>query len=239
MCSISSKSMFFLGIFCICAFSLLITYIYLMKIPTTMFISHSFTTVRGRRDFDGQNQLVCLLDAQKAFEKLNVSWFITFGSALFYHRNGSFNTDDIDTGIFYEDFIPAADKIVATFSSYRFRCLSTYGTVHHGQEWTFMCPSVNVKLDIFVFYPPLKSDPTSPTITWWSASYNGECNKKRFKKCRWQFSSFVPETLNISNISFSIVPESFLVEQYGKNWTKPIAYTYHDSISFLPNLIKE
>ena len=185
------------------------------------------------------DQLQCLLQANQVFQTINVSWFITFGSALFYHRNRSFDTDDVDTGVFIHDLIPRADRLVPAFSTRGFTLRSIYGSLNDGQEWTFLCPSSNLRFDIFIFYPPLPSDPPSSYFAWWTSSYGNLCNMKRFKKCRWQFSHFTLETIVIEQTSFLICPQSFLVEQYGMNWTIPEAYTYAESLRFLTNMIKE
>jgi hypothetical protein len=182
----------------------------------------------------------CLLDADKMLASLSLPWFITFGTALNYHRSKRFVSPDIDTGVFIDDLVQVNltdAQLLGKFRQYGFRILSQYGRREHGQEWTLTCPRSAVRFDIFVFYP---SDPkANETFAWWTASYNGLCNKMRFGKCRWRFSQFRLDTFQLRNKQFHIVPTSFLVEQYGPQWTVPKDYDYFNSLTFLPNLIKE
>ena len=184
-------------------------------------------------------RLTCLLQAHQVFNSLNASWFLTFGTALFYHRDKNFDSDDIDSGMFYDEFLPLADRIESTFYSFGFSLSSRYGSTEDGREWTFICPKSSTRFDIFIFYPPLKTDQNSSSFVWWCASYNGACNSKKYKKCRWKFSSFELEQITITNRSFSIIPKSFLLEQYGNDWKIRKPYDYFDSLNFLPNLIRE
>ena len=239
MYSVSRKYKRYAILLYICMLFFITKYISSTLFPCTTIIPALPAILRRQPLFNDEGQLRCLLMAQEVFRELGVPWFITFGSALFYHRDKTFNTDDIDTGIFYENLLPVADRIQSTFLAHQFVSVSAYGSLHDGQEWTFMCPSANIKLDVFVFYDPLGTDPVSPSFAWWSASYNGACNRKRYRKYRWQFSPFTLETVTLRNTSFSIVPVKFLVEQYGENWMTPIDYNYFDSIGCLPNLIDE
>lgn len=202
-------------------------------IPTFIFMNFHHQSSHG------QDQLTCFLNAQQAYQALNVSWFITFGSALFYHRNQSFNTHDVDTGIFIHDLMPIADRLVETFTTDGFRLESTYGSLNNGQEWTFQCPSSKIKFDIFVFYPPLPSDPKSSSFVWWTSMYDGVCNRKRYHKCRLQFSSIELEEITINGTLFRLVPRKFLVEHYGQSWITPMHYDYYESMQFLYNIIDE
>ena len=235
----SSKCALFIVISSVGTLNLVMICLYSINVPWQTNIQSFITTSVVTHIFLDQPPLRCLFEGYQIFHKLNVSWFITFGSALFFHRTKDFNTNDVDTGIFYDDLLPVADQLVSTFGASGFRRLSTYGSLHDGHEWTFKCPSTNTHLDIFVFYPPLLSDPKSASFAWWSASYNGICGRKRYRKCRWQFSSFTPEQMEINNMSFLVAPQKFLVEQYGTSWTVPRAYGYHESLSFPPNLINE
>ena len=189
----------------------------------------------------GQSHLQCLLDAQQTFRTLNTSWFITFGSALFYHRNKSFDTHDVDTGMFFHDLKSiGVNRLISVFKAHGFKYKSSYGTLENGQELTFRCPSSNRNIDIFTFYQPLPKDPISPSFVWWTAMYGGqECSKKLYHKCRLRFSSIELEEIVTANTSFRIVPIKFLVEHYGENWTIPIHYTYSKSMPFLYNIIDE
>lgn len=184
-------------------------------------------------------QLVCIFDADRAFQKLNVSWFITFGSALFYHRNKSFDTSDIDTGLFYNDAVPVSNRLVTAFTAQGFKLKTNYGSINDGQEWQFRCPISNIQFDVFVFYPPLPADPKPSTFLWWTSSYHGKCDKMRYKKCRFKFSSITPEEVIIQNRSFLMSPRSFLVEQYGADWTTPKSYSYYQLLDIATNIIPE
>ena len=184
-------------------------------------------------------QFTCLFHAHRAFDDLRVPWFITFGSALSYHRNRSFNTDDIDTGIFFHDTMSIGDRLVDSFERHGFRLVSSYGSLIDGGEWIFRCPSIFIKLDIFIFYPPLPTDSNSSSFRWWVASYNGLCNHIRYKKCRFKFSSFTLENITLRDTFFLISPQSLLIDQYGTDWKTPKTLTYFESLHVVPNLIKE
>lgn len=182
----------------------------------------------------------CLLNAHDAFKTLNVSWFITFGSALFYHRGKAFDSRDVDTALFYHDLLPVADRLVDSFRDHGFHLLSSFGSLEHGKEWTFRCPWTFMKMDIFIFYPPLRNDSASSSFAWWTATYGGEeCDRKRYKKCRLQFSSIELEEIMVDNKTFRIVPIKSIIEHYGESWKTPISYNYYESMPFLHNIINE
>lgn len=220
-------------------FFLLLTFLQSMDLPWKNFFPTFVFMNLHHHLSNGQDQLTCFLNAQQAYQVLNVSSFITFGSALFYHRNQSFNTHDVDTGIFIHDLLPIADRLVESFETHGFRLQSTYGSLDDGQEWTFKCPSSKIKFDIFVFYPPLPSDPKSSSFVWWTSMYDGICNRKRYHKCRLQFSSIELEEIIINSTLFRLVPRKFLVEHYGPSWTTPMDYEYYESMHFLYNIIDE
>ena len=189
---------------------------------------------------NGPDQLHCFHDVHRAFQALNASWFVTFGSALFYHRNRSFNTHDIDTGMFIHDLMPISDRLMASFEAHGFRLESSFGRLDDGQEWAFRCPSSRIRVDIFIFYPPLPSDPKISSFVWWTSMHGGdECDRKRYQKCRLRFSSIQLEQVIINSTTFRFVPTKFIVEHYGQSWTEPIHYDYYHSMKFLYNIIDE
>lgn len=199
----------------------------------------TFFRKQPRRIYSNEEYVECMVQIHQAFQTLNVSWFIGFGTALSYHRDNTFQASDIDTGIFYDDLFPVADRVGPTFSQHGFIIISTFGTLDHGQQWQFRCPLFDITMDIFVFYPPLPSDPKSSSFQWWAATYLESCDLKRYQKCRWKFSSFINEKIFVKNISFQIVPTSFLLDQYGSDWRIHKHFTYAESIKILPNLIDE
>ncbi|UJR07354.1 hypothetical protein I4U23_011640 [Adineta vaga] len=182
----------------------------------------------------------CLLDAQKTFSNLSLPWFLAFGTALMYYRSNHFISDDIDIGIFIDDlqFNNITDKkFLSTIRQHGFQLLVNYGNRSHGQGWTLACPRSKLHFGIFVFYHAnlLQNE----TFTWWTASYNGRCNKMKYRKCCWWFSDFQPMIFQMYKQYFRIAPKQFLVEQYGPDWMIPKRYGYHESLKFLPNLINE
>lgn len=228
-----------------CAFVLLLIFLVISSIAI-VFVPQWFNIVESTswkiapRKSLNESNLICLIEARNLFSKLNVRWFITYGSALFFHRDRSFETDDIDTGILSEDLFLVADRIEKTFVENGFSLISRYGTTEFGREWTFSCPQSLSHLDIFVFYPPLEADRNSSIkFSRWCASYNGICNSNRFRLCRFHFSSIALESFRIENRSFNIVDRTFLAEAYGASWRKHFKYDYFESLTFIPNLIHE
>jgi hypothetical protein len=194
----------------------------------------------ARQDPPADNFTYCLLDAQRVFSNLSLSWFLAFGTALMYYRSNNFVSDDIDIGIFIDDLKEtniSDTKIVSTVRKYGFKLLFTYGNMTHGQAWTFECPRFKMHFDIFVFYHANLTN--NETFSWWAASYNGLCNKLRYHKCRWWFSDFKPNTFKMYGQQFHIAPKQFILEQYGPQYMIPRKYGYFESLKFLPNLIDE
>lgn len=182
----------------------------------------------------------CLIDIDRALKKTSLEWFIAFGNALVYHRSKSFVSEDIDIGIFYEDFASknlSASMFVSTLRNFSFVPLIDYGNLSDGQEWNFQCPFSSVHLGVFLFYRLEEEKHEKPSF--WVASYNGRCSQMKRKKCRWKFSNFVPETIFIEENQFRIAPKKFLVEKYGELWTVPKKYSYFESIYLAKNLIEE
>ena len=182
----------------------------------------------------------CLLEAHRALANLSLPWFLAFGTALMYYRSNNFVSGDIDIGIFIDDLKrtnTTDTKFVLTIRNYDFKLLVTYGNMTHGQGWTLRCPRSKVRFGVFVFY---HADPIeNKTFAWWTASYNGLCNNMRYRKCRWWFSDFKPDTFKMYGQLFYIAPKQFLIEQYGNQWMSPRKYGYFESLKFLPNLIDE
>ncbi|CAF3116838.1 unnamed protein product [Rotaria socialis] len=183
----------------------------------------------------------CLVSVHQALDSLAIPWFLTFGSALMYWRSNNFLSNDMDIGIFYRDLKARNfnDKIfVSTMKEkFNFTLRNHYGEMNHGKEWSFACPKSNVPIDVFVFYPFMESKTKSSA--YWSATYNGLCNKMKYKKCRWKFRKFNLVSFEMLNKTFSIVPIEFIVERYGENYRKPKQYGYFESLNILPNLIEE
>ena len=202
---------------------------------TRIFIAASNRSKPPRDQFT-----ICLLDAHTAFEQLSLPWFLAFGTALMYHRSNNFVSDDIDIGIFIDDFTSSnisSDMLLSTVRQHGFKLLHTYGNMSHGQGWTLACPRSQLHFGIFVFY---RANPVNnETFAWWTASYNGPCSRMRYRKCRWWFSDFAPERLTMYERHFRVAPVPFLVEQYGTEWMSPRQYGYFESLAFLPNLIDE
>ncbi|CAF0888188.1 unnamed protein product [Didymodactylos carnosus] len=172
------------------------------------------------------------------FPNLSVNWFLAFGTALMWHREKSFVSDDIDIGIFIDDLTHdnKSSKIIPTMKRFNFKLLYIYGKIDHGQGWTFTCPVSNIYFGIFVFYP----ERINETDTWWCASYNGRCNKLRYKKCRWRFQPFQLEQITLYEHTFQIVPISFIEEKYqGQKWKIPKKYGYAESLNLSSNLVIE
>jgi hypothetical protein len=82
-----------------------------------------------RDDGSGNYQLRCLLESASVFQQLNITWFVAFGSALFYHRGNNFNSSDVDTGVFYEDIRLIARRVVPAFLSAGFSLAKTFGSL--------------------------------------------------------------------------------------------------------------
>lgn len=182
----------------------------------------------------------CLLDAEKLFTNLSLSWFIAFGTALMYYRSNNFVSDDIDIGIFVDDFKIrniTNNDFIRTFRKNDFKLLAEYGNMTHGQGLIFACPRSAVHFGVSVFY---HADPANnETFGWWTATYNGLCDKMRYRKCRWRFPKFYPVTFKMYDRYFQIVPKQFLVEHYGPRWIIPQKFSYFESLKLLPNLIRE
>ena len=218
-----------------CAVVIVIVFItYRMSL---FFLSRRFSSFRD--DGSGNYQLRCLLESVPVFQQLNISWFVAFGSALFYHRAKIFNSSDVDTGVFYEDVRPFASDVVPAFLSAGFFLAQEYGSLDYGLQWTFECPYSGIRFDLFVFYPPLPTDAKLAPFSWWTSSYGGLCDRKSRGVCRLQFVSIELEDVEVQNVSLRMVTEEFLVEQYGKQWRTPVSYGYEESLSFLPNIIDE
>ncbi|CAF4922530.1 unnamed protein product, partial [Rotaria sp. Silwood1] len=186
------------------------------------------------------NYTLCLLDIHQAFDSLSIPWFITFSSALMYWRSKNFISNDMDIGIFYKDLksknFNETNFVTIMEKKFHFQFRRNYGRIDHGQEWAFSCPKSNIPIDIFVYYPLNELNKSSD---YWSATYNGICNNMIYKKCRWRFKRFSLTKFRMFNRKFYVVPIEFIVERYGKNYTIPHQYDYFQSLTFLPNLIKE
>ena len=182
----------------------------------------------------------CLLDMHEALDSLSIPWFLTFGTALVYWRSKNFVSDDMDIGIFYDDLklrIVNDEAFARTMiETFHFDLRHHYGKLDHGREWSFSCPISKIPIDIFVFYPLIESNQSS---AYWTATYNGLCNRTLYKKCRWKFRRFNLTTFKIYKRQFRIVPLEFIEERYGKNYMIPTKYNYFESLEFLPNLIEE
>lgn len=214
-----------------------ILYVITFYEPSAIFSNTSTVHLVHRSDPPNDEFTTCLLDAQKTFADLSLPWFLAFGTALMYYRSNNFVSDDIDIGIFIDDFKRrniTDNDFVSTVRKCGFQLLVRYGNMTHGQGWTLECPRSKVHFGVFVFYPA-----NNETFAWWTASYNGLCNSMRYQKCRWWFSDFQPVTFNMYHRHFQIVPKQFLIEQYGSRWMSPRSYGYSESLTFLPNLIKE
>lgn len=182
----------------------------------------------------------CLIQAQEVFSKLNISWFLTFGSALFYHRSRTFSTHDIDTAMFYDQMLMVDHRIESSFLEHQFTLISKAGSVDFGREWSFHCPATTIRFDIFTFYPALNEDRnSSTTFNWWVATYDGLCNYRKYKRCRWHYLALDLESIHLGNYTFNILNKQFLIDSYGDSWTIPQEFTYLESLEFLPNMINE
>ncbi|CAF0876369.1 unnamed protein product [Adineta steineri] len=182
----------------------------------------------------------CLLDAQHVFVNLSLPWFLAFGTALMYYRSNNFISDDIDIGIFIDDFEKmniSHTTFISTVRRHGFKLRSVYGNMTHGQGWTLECPCSKLHFGIFVFYHGDLAN--NETFAWWTASYNGLCNKKRYHKCRWSFPDFKLDTFEMYGQQFQVASKQFLTVQYGPTWMTPRKYGYFESLEFLTNLIDE
>jgi hypothetical protein len=121
-------------------------------------------------------------------------------------------------------------------NKFDFRLSHTYGELNHGKEWTFSCPEPQINIDIFVFYPFNESN---SSFAYWTASYNGLCNKMIYKKCRWGFSKFNLTTFDMYEQTFRTVSLEFIIERYGKDYMIPKKYNYFESLKILPNLLPD
>lgn len=218
-------------------FAVVIVIMFITYGMSRFFVSRRFSNFHD--DGSGKYQLRCRLESAPAFQQLNITWFVDFGSALFYHRAKSFNSSDVDTGVFYDDVRPLASHVVPAFLSAGFFLAQEYGSLDYGLQWAFECPYSGIRFDVFVFYPPLPADAKLAPFRWWTSSYGGLCDQKPRGVCRLQFVSIELEDAEVQNASLRMVTEEFLVEQYGKEWRTPVSYGYEESLSFLPNIIDE
>jgi len=188
------------------------------------------------RNYTNVDYINCLIDVDKVFRNLSMPWFITFGTALAYWRSKDFISHDVDIGLFSHDLIAkriTTQQVISTMTKqFQFISRRHFGRIDHGQEWSFLCPTSYLTVDIFVFYP-LNQD------NYWSATYTGLCDKMRYKKCRWKYRQFQLEQVQLFDKQMSIVPLTFIKERYGNDYMIKKYYDYHDGLKILPNLIQE
>lgn len=207
-----------------------------------IFSIYDFTryTVGKNGNFFIDNHTRCLLDMHNAFESHSIPWFIIFGTAIMYWRSKNFIGNDIDTGILYEDLIKGnvtdETTIPKILKAFNFRLRKKYGQFDHGQEWTFLCPRSNIRIDVFIVYP---IDKLNKSSDYWAATYGSLCTKMIYKKCRWKFKRFNLVTFQTQGKDFRTVPLEFVIDRYGKDYMIPKKYSYHESLKILPNLIQE
>ena len=178
---------------------------------------------------------LCLKDMKTILNKLNIPFFLTFGTSLGYHREKKIleHDYDIDIGIFYNDCKKnISDKIL---SSALFRKHGEWGELDDGKEYSFIHKKTNVRIDLYIFY--------EEDDYLWTATYaHPLCSKMKYNKCRWKYSKFKPTEIKFLDDNYYIVPIKFLEEQYG-DWKIPKKVGYSKSVNnwkeYRPNLIYE
>lgn len=155
-------------------------------------------------------------------KKFNIKFFLAFGTALGVRRENKFIThdNDIDIGIFFEDYHPSIENEILK----KFHLIHRLGSLENngGYEISVKLPETGVSLDIFLFY---KKDNYI-----WSASYFGLCNKTKNKMCRWKFRPFKLKQVLFLNKFFYIPSDEFLVDQYGDDWHLPKKFSYEEGL---------
>ena len=186
------------------------------------------------------NYTRCLLHMHAALNSLSIPWFLTYGTALMYWRSKNFTSHDIDIGVFYKDFQTRnySEKYFISImkEKFNFTLRFNHGKLDYGKEWTFICPIIEVKMDIFFFYP---LNGTNLSAGYWTATYFGLCDSMINKTCRWKFSAFNLTAFEMYGKTFYVVPVEYLIEHYGSDYMIPKTYGYFESLYFLPNLIRE
>jgi len=189
------------------------------------------------RQFDDQELVV--LTVNNIMEKSGQQYSWAFGTALKAIRDQRVSYDDIDFMVFQflmneEDMI-SIDK---SFIENGFQAMSSLGTFAHGLERRYQkhlpIPS---KVDIFFMYSELHDNGTE---FWWCASYFGRCDKMKYGKCRYKFTPFALQNIDVHGIPATVPATSYLIEHYGENWTVPLNYSYGEGLNkYWTNIIEE
>lgn len=203
----------------------------------------------------------------------SIPFFLSFGTAIAAHREGYFipHDDDIDIGVFYED-VPVYGATSAPSGNHTsvaasaaaaengvlkllreltekgiFIPFDICGEVDMGLEIRLLHVPTGVKLDVNLYYPPLKGDDDALVTKYgsfvWSATYYEKAAERKYGRYRYRHTPFkdaLEPTLFCSASSSSVSgrgkvlkvpPESYLAEYYGADWRVPKKYSYAEGLA--------
>jgi hypothetical protein len=166
-----------------------------------------------------------LLDFKQIMDANRVRFFIICGAALGIRREGRFiaHDDDIDTGVFYEDYDPSVEQQILDNG---FTLRVRYGRPATGYEVSFRHTKTNTLIDIFLHY----SDNTSPREHIWFAS--GFRNTFQDGFCRFIQAPFSLRPINFLGTEF-LLPDPidrYLAASYGEDWRTPRDFGFYDGM---------
>uniref|UniRef100_A0A6C0KX62 LicD/FKTN/FKRP nucleotidyltransferase domain-containing protein n=1 Tax=viral metagenome TaxID=1070528 RepID=A0A6C0KX62_9ZZZZ len=177
-----------------------------------------------------------LEDGRSAFHSLGLPFFIIDGTALGFHRDGTFipYDNDIDVGTMYTDIIKISSfDFCLAMSRHNFILKHDYGTTDHGKVLTFSHKE-RVPFDIYFFY--------REEDYYYAATYGDICDLKKYGKCRFKYSlaSLNCEQIILRGKDYQIVPMTYIKEMYGPTWNIPLRQDYHERlVSGYFNMIDE
>ncbi len=157
-----------------------------------------------------------LVRTKRAFDRLNIKFFLSSGTCLGYFREGKFidHDYDIDIGVFKNDYSP---DIIESMKKEGFKLYRVWGEINNGMELSFYIPNtplgMHAKIDLFLHY---RNVGKPNTISWFTYSPSK-------KKIHYRVKKFSLKKVNFLGLHVYVPYPTvdYIEEHYGLDWMIP------------------
>lgn len=181
-----------------------------------------------------------LEDAKYALDSIGIPFHLHFGTALGAAREHDFikHDHDIDLAVFYDDVNKESQvkEIENAMYDAGFDVMNRLGKLDRGKEIQFRHYKTDVPLDIiWIAKSKYRGNPY-----YIYGLYFGMCDDYPHEMCVYSMSPYKTKPTTFHGVQYQTIPNTTLVDLYGKDWKIPKKYTYEQGLSegfkgFLPD----